>query len=288
MLGGRAAWWLAALGLHALAWVLLHPITLPHPGAADSPRPLPVRISEVTILAESPPVAASTKVLVPPSSSPSPSRPQPRPDVSAAPISPAPVLAVPVLAVPVAATTVPPPPEPSPPPRTSGNLAVQPPVANTSRTDGASSSPGRTEPSALSVDQQASTGTPPVASASRAASGEASAPALAPRPVSASGAADRAQGPRVDASWQGNVPPPYPLAARRRREEGTVRLDLLVEADGTVSQVRLRQSSGSAVLDRSVMQTVRHWRFVPARQDGQAIAAWYSAWEWVFRLEAGS
>lgn len=106
--------------------------------------------------------------------------------------------------------------------------------------------------------------------------------------VSPTSVPETTQSPRVDASWQGNVPPPYPLAARRKGEAGTVRLDLRIESDGSVSEIRLRQSSGSALLDRSVMQTVRHWRFVPARQDGRAVAAWYTAWEWVFRLESGS
>ena len=94
--------------------------------------------------------------------------------------------------------------------------------------------------------------------------------------------------PRVDASWQGNLPPPYPLAARRQGVQGTVKLDLLIEADGSVSQIRMRESSGSPLLDRSVMNTVRQWRFIPARHQGQSVAAWYSNWEWVFHLQEGS
>ena len=97
-----------------------------------------------------------------------------------------------------------------------------------------------------------------------------------------------AEGPRIDASWQGNTPPPYPVTARRQGLQGTVRLDLLIEADGSVAEIRMRESSGSAVLDRSVMTAVRQWRFIPARQQGQSVAAWYSDWEWVFRLQEGS
>lgn len=100
--------------------------------------------------------------------------------------------------------------------------------------------------------------------------------------------ASRTAEPRVDASWQGNLPPPYPMAARRQGVQGRVKLDLLIEADGSVSQVRMRESSGSPLLDRSVMTTVRQWRFIPARHQGQSIAAWYSDWEWVFRLQEGS
>ncbi|MFZ9406245.1 MAG: energy transducer TonB [Burkholderiaceae bacterium] len=94
--------------------------------------------------------------------------------------------------------------------------------------------------------------------------------------------------PRVDASWAGNTPPPYPLAARRNGVQGKVRVDLLIEANGGVAEVRLRQSSGSSLLDHSVIQTVKRWKFVPASQQGQTIAAWYPAWEWEFRLEEGS
>jgi TonB family protein len=93
------------------------------------------------------------------------------------------------------------------------------------------------------------------------------------------------QGPRVDASWTGNVAPLYPGAARRLGEQGEVRLDVHVGADGTVLEVRLRRSSGSTTLDRSAIDTVRRWRFTPARVDGQAIDAWYRDWTWTFRLE---
>lgn len=122
----------------------------------------------------------------------------------------------------------------------------------------------------------------------------AAAPAPANNPTAGEGpgaAAPRAtptQGPRIDASWQGNTPPPYPSTARRQGLQGTVKLDLLIEADGSVAQIHMRESSGSPMLDRSVMTTVRQWRFIPARHQGQSVAAWYSDWEWVFRLQEGS
>lgn len=119
------------------------------------------------------------------------------------------------------------------------------------------------------------------------ATAAAAVPAARPEPAAAAPAAQTAL-PRADASWAGNTPPPYPLAARRQGVQGTVRLDLLIAADGGVAEVRLRESSGSAILDHSVMQTVKRWRFIPATQRGQAVAAWYPAWEWVFRLEGGS
>jgi protein TonB len=92
-------------------------------------------------------------------------------------------------------------------------------------------------------------------------------------------------GPRVDASWAGNAAPAYPSTARRLGMQGEVRLDVHVGTSGTVLDVRLRTSSGSAALDRSAIDAVRHWRFTPARIDGEAVAEWYRDWKWVFRLE---
>jgi len=105
--------------------------------------------------------------------------------------------------------------------------------------------------------------------------------------LASGGSTDAAQRavPRLDASWAGNATPPYPAIARRMGEEGEVRLDVHVAADGTVADVRLRASSGSAALDRSAIDTVRRWRFSPAMVDGRAVAEWYRDWRWVFKLE---
>jgi len=99
------------------------------------------------------------------------------------------------------------------------------------------------------------------------------------------GRASTRSAPHVDATWSGNVPPPYPTMARRMGDQGEVRLDVHVSADGRVTEVRLRQSSGSTLLDRTAIDTVRKWRFKPATVDGQPVAEWYHDWRWVFRLE---
>ncbi len=132
----------------------------------------------------------------------------------------------------------------------------------------------------------------PSASASSAPGADASPPSSAqsPRQASAAGSSGASQtarrtGPRVDASWAGNTAPGYPSSARRMGEQGQVRLDVHVGADGAVIEVQLRESSGSAALDRSAMEAVRKWRFRPATVDGQPVAEWYRNWEWIFRLE---
>ena len=121
---------------------------------------------------------------------------------------------------------------------------------------------------------------------------DASPTASAPSPRQAFAAASqgtsesaRRTGPRVDASWAGNAAPAYPSSARRMGEQGRVKLDVHVGVDGAVIDVQVRESSGSAALDRSATEAVRKWRFRPAMVDGQPVAEWYRNWEWIFRLE---
>ncbi len=70
-----------------------------------------------------------------------------------------------------------------------------------------------------------------------------------------------------------NPVPPYPLAARRRGEEGVVVLDVLVGTDGSANEVSVRRSSGHASLDAAARETVeRRWRFQPAVERGMPVA----------------
>jgi len=69
-------------------------------------------------------------------------------------------------------------------------------------------------------------------------------------------------------------PPAYPTAARRMRMQGTVLLEVLVDADGRPLRVDVRQSSGHRQLDEAARdQVLARWRFVPAMRDGHAIQA---------------
>ena len=110
--------------------------------------------------------------------------------------------------------------------------------------------------------------------------------AAGPFPREAAAAAPQRTGPRFDASWSGNAPPPYPAMARRMGDEGEVRLDVHVGPDGWVTDVRLKKSSGSRLLDQTAIDTVKKWRFSPATVDGKPVAEWYHDWKWVFKLES--
>ena len=106
-----------------------------------------------------------------------------------------------------------------------------------------------------------------------------SAPAAAPAaPAVADSAA--AGAPTVDADYKAaylnNPKPPYPPMAFQLRIEGTVKLKAHVQPDGSCGEVLLAQSSGNELLDRSAMNTVAQWKFVPAKAQGKDIAQWVS------------
>lgn len=80
--------------------------------------------------------------------------------------------------------------------------------------------------------------------------------------------------PRFDAAYLDNPAPHYPPMSRRMGEQGKVMLRVLVNADGSASQVQLKSTSGSIRLDQSALDTVKRWRFIPAKQGTEAVTAW--------------
>jgi protein TonB len=59
------------------------------------------------------------------------------------------------------------------------------------------------------------------------------------------------------------------------REEGTVRVRVLVSATGSPLKVELSKSSGFMRLDQSALDTVPKWKFVPGKRDGVAEDMWF-------------
>jgi periplasmic protein TonB len=80
--------------------------------------------------------------------------------------------------------------------------------------------------------------------------------------------------PRFDAVYLDNPAPSYPLVSRRLHEEGKVLLRVLVNPGGSADRVEIKSSSGSQRLDQAALDTVRRWRFVPAKQGAEPVAAW--------------
>ena len=94
---------------------------------------------------------------------------------------------------------------------------------------------------------------------------EAPKPAPPPPPPSPPRAADYLNNPK----------PPYPALSKRLGEEGIVRLNILVNPDGSVARLEIAKSSGYPRLDEVALKTVQSsWKFEPARQAGKPIQAW--------------
>lgn len=164
----------------------------------------------------------------------------------------------------------PPPPEPPPPPPPKPRPEPPKPVPKPAKPK-----PPPLPPSekAITVPQETAEPAPaPVVAAAPAAPAAASPAQSIPGPSSNEVPITP---PRSDARHLNNPKPEYPRTSMRLREEGQVLLDVYILADGTVGEVKLRQSSGFSRLDESAMKTVKKWKFVPAHRGNEPIASWY-------------
>lgn len=119
---------------------------------------------------------------------------------------------------------------------------------------------------------------PPVAKAAAAAPVVAPSKAVSQKTASSSPAKTAeptTQLPSADAAGLNNKAPVYPMLSRKRKEQGTVWLLLLVSKDGVVTELKLKKTSGFARLDQAALQAVKKWKFQPARKQGQPIDYWY-------------
>jgi protein TonB len=78
----------------------------------------------------------------------------------------------------------------------------------------------------------------------------------------------------ADPRYSENPPPPYPPIARRRGYEGVVMLSVQVLADGTVGELKIKDTSGHSMLDRAAVKAVRRWKFKPAFRGNVPIPMW--------------
>lgn len=65
--------------------------------------------------------------------------------------------------------------------------------------------------------------------------------------------------------------PRYPDAARRRGEEGTVVLEIAVDAQGNVTGATVATSSGSSALDSAARAAASKLKFTPASRNGAPV-----------------
>jgi len=74
--------------------------------------------------------------------------------------------------------------------------------------------------------------------------------------------------------YRENPPPRYPRIARKRGYQGTVVLEVLVDRDGEVEDLKVYRSSGYKALDRAALSSVRHWIFTPGRRGDDVVDMW--------------
>jgi periplasmic protein TonB len=66
--------------------------------------------------------------------------------------------------------------------------------------------------------------------------------------------------------------PEYPFVSRRLREQGTLRLKLVVDEKGFVTEATVVNSSGFARLDEAAVTWVKtHWRYTPAMEGAKPV-----------------
>lgn len=70
------------------------------------------------------------------------------------------------------------------------------------------------------------------------------------------------------------VRPSYPTVPRRLGIEGTTMLRVHVLDDGRIAEITVEQSAGHPDLDQAAVQSVRRWRFEPARRGEEKIPMW--------------
>lgn len=183
------------------------------------------------------------------------------------------------LTSPTPPTPEPPPPEPPPPPPPPPPEPAQP-EQPTEDPDALKPPPKPVEkpvekpkvekPKPVKKPEPVKKPTPPAPAAPAAPSNPAPAaptPSPAPPAPAAAPAAPAKESAAISGlASLGNPPPEYPGAALRKGMEGRVILRIKVLPNGRAGSVEVTKSSGKQVLDDAAVETVRNWKFVPAKR----------------------
>lgn len=70
--------------------------------------------------------------------------------------------------------------------------------------------------------------------------------------------------------------PEYPSMARQAGYSGRVVVQMLLNLDGSVMQVRVAKSSGHAILDEAAVEGCKKFKFTPAKQRDRPVRVWVS------------
>ena len=71
-----------------------------------------------------------------------------------------------------------------------------------------------------------------------------------------------------------NPSPKYPRIARRRGYQGIVVLEVLVDRNGRVGDLRVYKTSGHRILDKAALTSVKGWAFEPGMRGDQKVEMW--------------
>jgi protein TonB len=82
--------------------------------------------------------------------------------------------------------------------------------------------------------------------------------------------------PSSNADYLNNPRPPYPPLSRRLGEQGKVTVRAFIGTDGKASRAEIHQSSGYERLDKTALDTVLRWRYVPGKRGGVPEAMWFN------------
>ncbi|MGX5651065.1 MAG: energy transducer TonB [Hydrogenophaga sp. SCN 70-13] len=80
--------------------------------------------------------------------------------------------------------------------------------------------------------------------------------------------------PSSQADYLSNPKPAYPSLSKRMGEQGRVLVRAFVDTKGMPSRVEVARSSGFERLDKTAVDTVLRWRFVPGKRGGEPVAMW--------------
>lgn len=76
--------------------------------------------------------------------------------------------------------------------------------------------------------------------------------------------------------YKKNPSPKYPRRARKLRYEGVVILDVQVDENGKVNDLKILESSGYEILDKAAVSSVKRWLFEPGTRNGEKVKMWVS------------
>jgi len=74
--------------------------------------------------------------------------------------------------------------------------------------------------------------------------------------------------------YRSNPSPKYPRIARIRGYQGNVLLDVLVNKNGKVNDLKIYKSSGYPILDRAAVSSVKYWLFEPGMIGENKVNMW--------------